>query len=233
MAGVREVLAQLLEHADHRLPSGFYLAISVPTERVRSKLRRSRRAFIDPGEAAPPELADVDATATWVISQASLSGAMLGGFASVAGAASVPPEALATAVAWVRLAQRLAIVYGFDPETERGQLAVWRALAAGLELQMPDHGPLSMRVRDLPTMILPRATMVSASAEMARAVLRQSLWSLATRVTRLVPIVSPGVSAVSARRRVSDVGERMKAALRRLAEVPGDLDVVEDAVEVR
>lgn len=229
MAGLRDVLALLIERADEQLPAGFYTAISVPPERVRDRLRKNRRAFFDP-DAPTPELRDVDETARWVVEQSSLRAASLGGFAGVGGAISVPPEALASAIATLRLAQRLAIVYGFDPETDRGQMAVWKALGAGLELVLPMQGPLQVRIRDLPQMLAPVAVQ-SASAELTRAVLWSSLATIA-RFTRVLPIVGPAFGAVSARRRTQEVGERMMGALRRIVDVPGDLPPIEDAFEI-
>ena len=229
MAGMREVLSFLIERADEQLTAGFYTAISVPPERVRERLRKHRRAFVDP-DAAPPEMRDVNETARWVVEQSSLRAASLGGIAGVGGPVSVPPEALASAIATLRLAQRLAIVYGFDTETDRGQMAVWKALAAGLQLELPSQGPLQVRMRDIPQMLVP-VTVQSASAELTRAVLWSSLATLA-RVTRLLPVVSPAFGAVAARQRTREVGDRMIAALRRIVEIPGELPQVEDAFEI-
>lgn len=230
MAGFRDVVADLAERMDRRLPAGFYAAVSVPTEGVRARLRRDRRAFIDPDAAAVPPMHEVDATAERVIRQASFGSASLGGIASIAGAASVPPEALAQTIAVLRLAQRLAIVYGFDPDTERGRIAVRRALAAGLELDLPDEGPLEVRMSDLPRLLAPRDAR-SAGLTLARSAVRSTTYMLARRVSRLVPFVSPAFSAVAARRRVQEVGLRMRELLRRLAEVP-DAGAIEDATVV-
>ena len=232
MSAVRDVVNQLAEHADLRLLAGLYSAVSVPTERVRERLRRTGRPFVD-GDGPPPPMIDVDDTATWVIEQATYSAASLSGFAALGGLASIPPETIASSVAVLRLAQRLAVVYGFDPDTDRGQVAVWRALAAGLEVELPGEGPLEVRLRDLPQMMLPSVTLESAGAQFARAVIVRTAFSILRRVTRLVPVVSTGMSAYSARQRMAETGARMQSALQRLSETAGSTLAIEDAVEIR
>jgi hypothetical protein len=231
MPVVREVLALLGEHVDQRLPTGLYVAVSVQTERERQRLRRASRPFLAPDAPAPP-LADVDLTAAWAVRQASLAAATLGGIAGVGGPMSVPPEALASAVGVLRLAQRLAVIYGFDPETDRGQMAVWRALAAGLEIELPPSGPMQVRLRDVPDMLVPRQNLQSAGVALTRSVLRSTAWSIAGKLSRFVPVLAPGFSAVGSRHRMRQVGGRMQAALHRLAEVPQELAFVEEAIEV-
>lgn len=229
MSLARDVLDILVEHADQRLPAGLYAAISVPTARTRARLRRSRRPFVDP-DAPTPSLADVDETAAWVIHQSKINAAAFGGLTSMAGAVTIPSESVGVAIALVRLAQRLTVVYGFDPETDRGQVAVWRALAAGLEIDLPSQGPMHVRLRDLPPALVQRPA--SAGAWLARQVMRRSLWSVASNLTRFVPVASSAAAVLGARRRTGDVGGRMRDALRRLAEIPPELRFMEEAVEV-
>lgn len=230
MPALRDLFDRLVDHADQRLPAGFYAAISVPTARTRERLRARHKAFIDPDRSEVPAMVDVDATATWVISQSKLNYATLGGIAAVGGWASVPPEALASAMGVVRLGQRLAVVYGFDPETDKGQMALWRALASGLEMELPSEGPMQVRLRDLPAVLAPQP--VSAGTYMARQVLTRQAYAIATRFTRLIPLVSPILSASRSHSRMHAVGERMRDVFRRLAEIPAEMRFVEDAVEV-
>jgi hypothetical protein len=228
---IRAILGEMADRLDENLPAGLYVAISVEPERVRQRLRGARRPFVDPASPSLPSLEQVDETAAFLVRQLSYTSMSTGALASVVGLASVPPEAVANAVVALRLAQRLAVVYGFDPATDRGQIAVWRALAAGLEFELPGEGPLQVRIRDLPNVIRP--SVQSAGLELTRSVLVQSVWLLLRRITRLMPIVSPGISAISARRRVRDMGGRMQQALRRLAEMPADpLRGMADAVEL-
>jgi hypothetical protein len=225
----RDLVEIVVEHADKRLPAGLYAAISVATDRTRVRFRNARRPFFDP-DGQPVSLNEADDTAAWVIRQSSFNAAAFGGLTSLAGAVTIPYETLGSVVSVVRLAQRLAIVYGFDPETDRGQVAVWRALAAGLDIDLPAQGPMQVRLRDLPPALVPRPS--SAGAWLARQVVRRSAWGVVASVTRFVPVLASGVSVVGARRRTGEIGDRMRTALRRLAEIPPELRFMEEAVEV-
>jgi hypothetical protein len=237
MSALSEWMADAVERMDSRLPAGFYAAVSVPSEPFRDALRRRGRAFIDPEAAQAPPDGDVDATARWVIAQAGVSSAGLAAVAATLGAASVPPEVVAQALAVLRTAQRLAIVYGFDPETERGALAVWRAVAAVYGVSLPSEGPADVRVRDLGALLLPAPLrdrdVKAAGMVVARAALRKSASMLMRRAVRWlpVPLLSPGLSALQARRKQVEVGEQLRVALRDAAGLDARGPVT-DAVEL-
>jgi hypothetical protein len=231
---IRDVLAELVDRADGRVVESLYVAVSVPTERVRTQLRQWGHPFIDPKLAEPPEMAELERTAEWVIHQASSTQTALGGFAGLAGAASVPPEVLATTIHTLRLAQRLAIIYGFDPDTDRGQMALWRALAAAYEFELPDRGLVGLRLRELPS-LFPVSTPEprSVGAKLATQMVRRTAWMVAGRVTRFVPVLSAGWAAAGARKRMAAMGGRMSDTLSRMADAPSPYRLlVEDAVEV-
>lgn len=229
MSFARELVDILAEHADRRLPAGLYTAVSVSTARTRARLREARRPFVDP-DGSSAVLSEVDETAGWVIRQSSFNAAAFGGLSSFAGLVTIPSEALGSVVSIVRLAQRLAIVYGFDPETDRGQVAVWRALGAGLDIELPAQGPMQVRLRDLPPALVPRPP--SAGAWLAQQVVRRAAWGVVGSVTRFVPVLATGAAVLGARRRTALIGDRMRATLRRLAEIPPELRFMDEAVEV-
>ena len=232
MATPRDLAQDMVGWLDGRAVSSIYAAVSVQTERMRRRLRREGRPFFDPGSEARPDPREVDATAAWVASQYRFGVAAMSGVAGLGGMASVPPEVLGTIIAVVRLAQRLAIVYGFDPETDHGQMVVWQALSAGLEVDLPEGGPMGFRVRDLPGVVGSREPQ-AASVALARAVVRRSALMVVGRLTRLVPVVAAGSSALASRERIRRVSERMVAVYRRLAEPDWpDPQRVVDAVEV-
>lgn len=235
MATIRDVASEALGRVDASLLAGLYTSVSVSPRRVRRSLRVSGRPFLDPDAVERPSLVQVDHTARWVVEQSGFRLGMFGGVAGTAGAASVPPEVVATTIAGLRLAQRLAIVYGFDPHTDRGEMAVWRALAGGFEVELPGDGPVSMRVSDLPGALVRGRGPRSASEALATAVVRESASMVGRRLARWlpVPLLSSGLSATAARDRMREIGERMRLVLRRLAEAPAaDPDRVEDAVEL-
>lgn len=231
---IPDLLLEMFQRVDDQLVAGWYRALSVPTDRVRRHLRAAHRPFVDPDGGELPALDDLDRTAAWLIEQTSARATAIGGVAGLAGLASVPPEAAATVVAIVRLAQRLAVVYGFDPETDRGQMALTRALAAGFEVELPERGQVGMRFTDLPAVIAPGLVRPrTVGSDLAGRVVRQALGMIVARITRVVPVFSAGSAASDGRRRVREVGERMRLVLRQLAEVPiAAIPSVEDAVEI-
>lgn len=233
MSTVRDLLGDVADQLDHSLLHRLYASVSAPTDRVRLTWRRAGWAFMEPGRQEPP-LHELDRTADRVIAQACFGASAVGGLAGLGGLATVPPEVLASVVGLLRLAQRLALVYGFDPQTDRGQMAVWQALAAGLQLELPEGGAKSMRVRDLPRVMLSGAPPPNeAGLALAQGLFLGTLRLVGGRLSRMVPVLSSGAAAVSGRRRAKAAGQRMKATLRRLTEAPqGRGGVIEDAVEV-
>lgn len=234
MALPRDIVSHLVDQADKRLVGQVVSAVSVETAATRDRLRFSGRPFLDPKCEVRPTLAEVEHTALHVVRQARVRVGAFGGVASLGGLVSVPPEVLATGVAGLRLAQRLAIVYGFDPETDRGEMAVLRALAAGFEVHLPEGGAMKVRVREVPALLLGQVALDSTNAggALATAVARRSALLVGRRITRLVPVLFSGWSAIAARDRMDAIGRRMVVVLRQLADAPEIEGHIEDAVEV-
>ena len=218
--------------ADERLLSNAYAGISVNVRKFRTKLREANKPFLDPHVPDEPMLSEVDRTAAWVVEQVSVQTAIRSGLASLGGALSIPPEVVLTIATLVRLAQKLAIVYGFDPKTDSGQMVMWRALAAGLETELPESGPLGMRLRDLAKVVsVPSSEQVGAAV--TRALVRKSAWMVLRRVTRFVPALALGSSTVGGRRKMQAAGARMMPVFRSLSESGPSKDVtIQEAVEV-
>lgn len=229
------VVTDVLERADATLVAGWYHAVSVQPERIRAWLRLRGLPFVDPSLPEPPVIVEVDRTADLLIERASYVFGAIGGAAGIVGAATVPPEWVATNVGVLRLAQRLSVVYGFDPTTDRGEMAMCRALAAAYGVEVPETGPARMRVRDLPALFRGDGSRRQGiGARLARAMARSTAWWVAGRITRFVPVISAGTHAVETRTLIGDTGRKMKAVLRRLAEVPNAIaGPVEEALEVR
>ena len=229
MLGFQEMVVQLLETLDARLPQSAVGVVSVSTIRFRQDLRQAGWGFVDP-ETVPCDRSAIELTAQRVIDHAVHKSGGIGGLASLLGAASVPPEAAAQVITVLRLAQRLAVVYGFDPDEDRGQMAVWRALAAGLQVEMPEQGVLRLRASELPGLMVAPG---SASGAMARAVLGGVGAMVAGRASRYFPLLGTGISVSELRRQMADVGQRMQSVLRRLSEFEDLPFEIEDADEVR
>ena len=219
--------------ADERLLSNAYAAISIQVKRFRARLRDAEQPFVDPNNPEQCTIEQANKTAEWVIEQVSVQTGIRNGIASLAGILSVPPEVLATVATLVRLAQKLSVVYGFDPRTDKGQVVMWRALAAGLETPLPESGPVGFRLRDL-TKVVSMPSSEQVGAAVTRALVRKSAWMVLRRVTRLVPALSLGSSTIGGRKRMKAAGRRMSQVLQKVSESNWNHQaVIEEAVEVR
>jgi hypothetical protein len=234
MSDAADLLRSWLRQADARAVDLAYAAVGVSTEAIRRRLGASGRVFFTRDGPAPPTEA-LDRTADWLIEQSAASSATLGGVAGLGGLLSVPPEVGAFLVASLRLAQRLAVVYGFDPETERGRMAVAQALAEGFEVALPPRGLMGTKASDVVRALVSRSpSQERVGGQLALGVVLGATRMMGGRLARLVPVVSSGVSAVDNRRRTLVVGARMRDALRRQAELPwSPAGLIEDATELR
>ena len=109
MAKFQDTLIPFFETLDARLPLALLSLVSISAIRFRQDLREARWGFVDTEGPACDSFA-VDQTAQRVINHASNKAGGISGLASLLGAASLPPEALAQVVTVLRLAQRLAVV---------------------------------------------------------------------------------------------------------------------------
>lgn len=229
---LRELLGGLADRADTEVLPVLYRGLSIKPRRERARLRLLGRPFVDPELRIHPPVGALDETAAWIVDQGSASATVLAGTAALAGMLSIPPEALAHAAGWVRMAQRVGLVYGFEPGTRRGELAVWRALAHGLGVEFPEGGPVDLRLSALLRTL--RKPDAEGTSKLAGSVIRSSAVMVGTRATRLVPVVFSGWSAAAARRRHQEIGARIVDVLRRLAESAAiDPARIEDVVELR
>lgn len=235
MSASRDLLRRLGRDLDAAALQALYASVSVDAGTVRQHLGLRRLAWLEAGQERPPRREELDYTADRLIADAAGTVGALGGLAGLGGLLTLPPEAAAWMVSVLRLGQRLAVVYGFDPETERGRMALSRALAAGFEVTLPGSGVAGMRLSDVLGVLVAGAEAPDprqVGSKLARAMVWRTVRLMTGRVGRLVPVVASGVSAVDNARRVREVGARMAAVYGQLAELPARLALVEDAVEV-
>jgi hypothetical protein len=235
-AVLTDTLVDVFERADSSLVAGWYHAVSVQPERIRVWLRLRGLPFVDPLLSDVPVLTEVDRTADVVIVRSSNLISAVAGGAGLIGAATVPPEWVATNIGVLRLAQRLCVVYGFDPGTDRGEMALSRALASAYGVEIPETGPMRMRVRDLPALLRSSNGQTPAGlvGKLSRAMAKSTAMWVAGRVTRFVPVLSASSHAVETRTAITDTGRKMQGVLRRLAEAPVALPgPIEEALELQ
>ena len=235
MASPLQLLLQSLgERLDEDLLPALYTAASVPTAEVRAWMRSLGIPFVDVEAGEYPGNPELEDAARFIVAHSRDRATAVGVASGLLGAVAIPPEVLASLVSTLRLAQRLAVLHGFDPESEAGRLVMWRALAAAYEVELPTQGPVGLKVRELPEVL--RAQLPAtrqASAWLARQVVLRASSSVMSRVTRVIPGLGAGLAGLSAHRRTRRMGERMIQVYRRtMSAVPFDVEGEELAVEV-
>jgi len=217
MASIWKQAADSLEdRLDEDLLPALYAAVSLPTGEIRDELDARGVTWYDPLSPRAPSLEELDQTADAVIDSSKRRAGLLGAAGALAGAIAVPPEVLAGLVHSLRLAQRLAVVYGFDPESERGRVLLWRALASANGIDLPEQGSMDLKVRDLPGALISRTPKGgNAAVWVTRRLVRRQTLLLTRRITRLIPGLGTGLAARSSVKGQAAQGAKMKAVFRR------------------
>ncbi len=229
---LRQVLSNIGERIDLDLLPALYSAASLTTEQIRMELAAADVRIAQPD--VTPDLHELEAASAAVIRRATRRAAARGAIAGAGGLMAVPPEAALSAVQTVRLAQRLAVVWGHDIDTDLGQLTLARTLAAGFDVVLPDCGPIDLRLRDLPMVLTSKSSTIrNQTADVAGIIVVRSAVTLASRFSRWIPGVGAGLGAVTAHRSIRGQAERMVVYLRRLYTGGSAVPSVEDAVEVQ
>lgn len=234
MSPWRLIADSLGQRLDADLLPAVYAAASVPTRVLREEFRAAGIAFVD---AVAGEWPDDEALARSVVAVtkgSARAAAAVGAVGGAAGLLALAPELAAQTVASLRLAQRLAVVYGFDPETDHGKLVLARALAAAYEVQLPDSARVTTKLSDLTGIARQDGSRQALVGWAGRQAARQSVAMLVGRVVRLVPGLGAGVGGVVAWRRQQQHAERMAAVYAgALESAPFDLGDEVLADEVR
>jgi hypothetical protein len=228
-------LAELLaDRLDADLVPLLYTAASVSPSQIRSEFEEDGIPYLDPDTGRNPPQAELILAAERVIRDSRNQATALAAAAGLAGAVAVPPEVLANMIQMLRLAQRLSVLFGFDPETDAGKLVMFRALAAAYELELPPQAQVGLKVRDLPMLLRNQVPATrNGGAWLLRQVTQRSVAMAVRRVVRMVPGLGTGLSAWGALRRVEKAGQRMVEVLHRASAGAGwELGEESLAVEV-
>jgi hypothetical protein len=222
--------SQLLQFGDERFIEAAFSAVSVDPDKLRARLRTQGLVYQHETASNPPTMDQLNQTAERVIKLSSDNATAMGGIAGAIGALSLPPEIAAHIIAVVRLAQRLAVVYGFDTKTDQGRMVLWQVLAEGFEVDFPAGGSTAIRLSEVLSV---RDNTKSVTSSLAQAMVRRSSRLVGRRFQRLIPILSSAPAAMAARRRVLEAGQRMHVTYRQLADLPLGLSRgIEDAIEI-
>lgn len=141
----------------------------------------------------------------------SLSGAGLG----AGGLMLVGPELSILAANILRMAQRLAIVYGFDYTKPGEALHVWAALARALGVEKIKDGASSVAVRTLPKLLATGPARSQAFKTLIKLIAaRLGLLVTERGLARALPLVGAAVAGVTNFQLVRDIGGKIQAYFR-------------------
>ena len=229
-----QILRNLTERLDEDLLPGLYGITSLTTAAVQRDFREAELPFTDPINGIFPPEEELEAAADAVISRAVKRASVRGAIGGMGGAIAIPPEVALALVQTVRMAQRLAVLYGIELETDRGKLLLSRAIYAAYELKLPKQQQLDMRISELPQVARQQTPDVQrTTAWIARTVAWQLTRRIGGRLTRVVPGIGAGIGAWDANRSLKVQGKRIRAVYQR--SWSGGLlssSMIEDAEEI-
>ncbi len=203
----KDVAAELLDRLDRGLLPVLLRRGSLDVERVRAELRAAGLPYRHAEAGLDPSSEELLATAQALVDRAARRAAATAGVSGLGGALGVPPEVAAALLRTLRLAQRLACVYGFDPASAQGRALVRRALSAAWEVELPELALDEVRARDLPGALVRSQT--GTTLDLAARVGRAAAGTALRRSLRLVPGLAGAVAIRAAARSVRDAGARM------------------------
>jgi hypothetical protein len=207
--------AALEDRLNIDLPAALRAALDLPAADIAAALDRAGEARV--GGPRPVSVEEVDASARRVVAGAQWKVTLRAALGGAGGLVTLGPEALASLVMSVHLAQRLAVVYGFDPGSDAGRRAVDRALAAAFEVELPRWAPSGLRLSDvqLPAARAPRGLIASVLLSRVAVSMGRGLVG-----PRLVPGLGAALAVPLARVGWAQRGERMITSLRAAAAFP-------------
>jgi hypothetical protein len=211
-----QLARDLADRLDTDLPARVPDTLAIDLPGFQAELQKKGLLFCDPTGGQRPDESALDRTAEHLIRSASRAAAVSGAVSGMAGIAGVPPEVAWHLVQLLRLAQRLIVVYGHDPDQDKGRLLVQRAIAAGLEIELPAQAGLGLRVRDLPAVLRDSTPTAHQGATwLAQAAIRQSAKAAIRPFSRSIPGLASAPAAWLARRSMRAQAQRMHAVIRR------------------
>lgn len=211
-----QILRNLGGRLDEDLLPGLYAITSLTTAGVQRELKEAELPFCDPISGDFPPEEELEAAAEAIVHRAVNRASVRGAIGGMGGALAIPPEVAFALIQTVRMAQRLAVLYGIELETDRGRLLLSRAVYAAYELKLPEQQALDMRISQLPQVARQQTPDVQrTTAWIARTVAWQITRHIGGRITRIVPGIGAGIGAWDANRSLRAQSERIRAVYRR------------------
>jgi len=211
-----QILRNLGGRLDEDLLPGIYTLTSLSTAGIQQELTEAELPYCDPVRGVFPPEEELEASAEAVVQRAVSRASVRGAIGGMGGAFAIPPEVAFALVQTVRMAQRLAVLYGIELETDRGKLLLSRAIYAAYELKLPEQQALDMRISQLPQVARQQTPDVQrTTAWIARTVAWQVTRHIGGRITRIVPGIGAGIGAWDASRSLRAQSGRIRAVYRR------------------
>jgi len=227
-----DLFKELGVRVDEDLPPAVMKRISVDLEAYHLELADRGYRYDLRGSQSRPNAIELARSAEYAINSSVRSAGMLGAASGIAGMFGVPPEALARIVQTYRLAQRIAIIYGHDPDSDRGGMHVRRAMSAAWGFELPEQANVDLKLSDFRGVMragLP--ALHDGSAWMARTLTKTATAAVGRRVSRWVPGFGAGMALVQARRLAREQGNRIHQSILSNWTSP-TASSFEDAVEI-
>ena len=227
-----DLLKDLGIRVDEDLPPAILKRVSVELVDYQLELNRQGLRFDLRGGSERPSAQDLKESAEYAINKSVRSAGMLGAASGLVGMFGVPPEALARIVQSFRLAQRMAIIYGHDPDSDRGGMHIKKAMSAAWGFDLPDQARADIRLSDLKGLVrsgLP--ALHDGSAWMARTLTKTATAAVGRRFSRWLPGLGAGMGLLQARRLAREQGQRIHASFAKSWKSPHRRDI-EDAIEI-
>jgi len=192
-----------------------YEVISVSAEDVLADARGMGIKVVSIEELRSVRTHVVDELAEQYIQNAKLMTSLSGAGLGAGGFVLAAPELSILSASLVRLAQRLAVVYGFDYKNPGEQLHVWAAIARALGVENVSDGASKVAVRNIPKLLATgpaRSGVFKALIRMIAA--RLGLLVTERGLARALPLVGAGVAAVTNFQLIRDLGGNIQGYFR-------------------
>lgn len=227
-----EFLRELGVRVDEDTAPALIKRMSIDIIRLRSELSDRGLRWDDSADSQRPDAAELAKSAEYVIDASVRSSGLIGAASGLVGLVGVPPEAMARLIQSFRLAQRLSIIYGHDPATDKGRIHVRRALSAAWGFDLPVQASEDIKLSQLPR-VLDAGTLAihDGPAWLAKTLAKSATSAIGRRASRWIPGLGAGMGLLHGRRLARTQGQKMHDAIRRRWAGPRPKHI-EDAVEI-
>jgi len=192
-----------------------YQVASVEPEAVLDDVRKGGHAVesLHDLQKLPTEV--LDALVDGYIQRAKRVAAVGGVSLGLGGWLGLGPGLSQLLVVILRLGQRISLAYGFDYRTDRGELELWKGIAAAVGASLRWEGVEAELIKRLPVAVTGSGTFTNPLLMQAlRAVIARVALSSGRQVTRWLPLVGGGTGMIFNYLEVDRIGRRMKATWR-------------------